>query len=381
MEFLTDSLRENISKLSEGQKEEIDIIESIINASEESYENVFEKMHTFLSEHGPEDWFEFFIGLIDYTVQIRPKERRFHRCLLTSIFENYDLGYHSARNYIYIKMLLEGENEEKNILFDFGEEGTVGRALFEDDVDSLQQLLATQPEEGKSDFNVTNFFKDIDTEFSYVEGANRIKVAALFGSNECFKYLMMNGDGIDEDTCIFAVAGGNNEIVHLCEQKGLTFKNCLITAAQYHRFELYEWISLHYECPIPTSQFLRCYNEPLFYLYDHYKGAILTVQGKNEKAKVYYYVYPFINAAENGHLEVVKYIWEKYHPNIEERGGGGCTAISAASNYGHLNVVKYLNETCHADVNTINKYQYTPIELANRYNHYEVVNYLSKWST
>ena len=35
MEFLTPSLKEVISKLSEDQKEEVDIIESIININEE----------------------------------------------------------------------------------------------------------------------------------------------------------------------------------------------------------------------------------------------------------------------------------------------------------------------------------------------------------
>ena len=56
---------------------------------------------------------------------------------------------------------------------------------------------------------------------------NRIGASAFLGSIKCFKYLMMNGDEINEDTCRFAVAGGNNEIIHLCEQKGLQFDNCL----------------------------------------------------------------------------------------------------------------------------------------------------------
>ena len=49
MEFLTNSLKEVISKLSENQKEEIDIIESIVNTNEENKENMKEKLFHFIS--------------------------------------------------------------------------------------------------------------------------------------------------------------------------------------------------------------------------------------------------------------------------------------------------------------------------------------------
>ena len=47
---------------------------------------------------------------------------------------------------------------------------------------------------------------------------NRLELSALFGSVKYFKYLMINGDEIKKDVCKFAITGGNNEIVHLCEQ-------------------------------------------------------------------------------------------------------------------------------------------------------------------
>ena len=48
MEFLTDSLREVVSKLSEDQKEEIDVIESIISTKETNKEDTKEKVFRFL---------------------------------------------------------------------------------------------------------------------------------------------------------------------------------------------------------------------------------------------------------------------------------------------------------------------------------------------
>ena len=70
--------------------------------------------------------------------------------------------------------------------------------------------------------------------FKLFYNANRVEVAAMFGSVECFKYFMMNGDVIDEDTCKFAVARGNIEIIHLCKQIGFVFEDCISISSKYH---------------------------------------------------------------------------------------------------------------------------------------------------
>ena len=85
--------------------------------------------------------------------------------------------------------------------------------------------------------------------------ANLIEVSALFGSIKCFKYLMMNEYYINEDTCRFAVSGGNIEIIHLCEQRGLQFEDCLFFTSLYHRFELFEWLNTHFNYKKTTLLF------------------------------------------------------------------------------------------------------------------------------
>ena len=74
MEFLTDYLRETISKLNETQKEEIDVIESIINANETNRENVKEKIIRFIQKHKPENCIMLIINCIERAVIIRPKD-------------------------------------------------------------------------------------------------------------------------------------------------------------------------------------------------------------------------------------------------------------------------------------------------------------------
>ena len=248
MEFLTNSLKEVVSKLSEDQKEEVDIIESIISINEENKENTKENVFRFIEKRKPENCIKFIVQCIEHATIIRPKERESIFFLLTSVFNNFHLNFKIAKNYYIIKDMLQVKNilpsdkyTDKHI-FDFAEEGTVGRAIFEDNIELLQQLIATKTDEGKGQMFVINRFSSY-LAFSNREKANRIEVAALFGSIKCFKYLMMIGDEINEDTCKFAIAGGNLEIIHLCEQKGLKFEKCLYISSFYHRFEIFEWLN------------------------------------------------------------------------------------------------------------------------------------------
>ena len=88
----------------------------------------------------------------------------------------------------------------------------------------------------------------------------------------------MIGDEIIEETCKYAVAGGNNEIIHLCEQKGLVFKDCLSVSSYFHRFEIFEWLNTHFNCEkITLSGIVEYYNEPLFYFY--------SLSGTDHKSK------------------------------------------------------------------------------------------------
>ena len=48
-----------------------------------------------------------------------------------------------------VKNIFPSSGETIEHIFDFAEEGTVGRAIFEDNIELLQQLLAIQHDEGK----------------------------------------------------------------------------------------------------------------------------------------------------------------------------------------------------------------------------------------
>ena len=350
MKFLTASLQEVVSKLSEDQKEKVDIIVWIVNTNETNKEKTKEKLFRFIEKRKPGNCIHFILRCIEHATKIRPKERESLLFLLTSVFNNFHLNFEITKNYYNLSNMLNVRNiipyEGADIhVFDFADEETVGRAIFEDDIDLLQRIIAVHSNEGKEQiFQINHFFP----KNSYLErsNANRIEIAALFGSIKCFKYLMIIGDEINEDACKFAVSGGNNEIIHLCEQKGLQFEDCLLFSSMFHRFEIFEWLNMHFKyVEIPLVDLIRYYNEPLFYLYSM---SGLDIEAKDDDGLA-----PINIASKNGHLEVVKYLYETCHANIETKDNGRYTPIKNATINGHLDIVQYLYETCCAEVDDI----------------------------
>ena len=154
MEFLTDSLKEVVSKLSENQKEEIDVIESIVNTNETNKENTKEKPFRFIEKRKPENCINFILQCSEHATWIRPKERKSIFCLLTAIINDFHLNFDIAKNYTNLKSMpqvknvLSVDNETEKYVFDIFEEKTIGRALYEDNVELLQQILTTNRDEG-----------------------------------------------------------------------------------------------------------------------------------------------------------------------------------------------------------------------------------------
>ena len=55
-------------------------------------------------------------------------------------------------------------------------------------------------------------------------------------------------------------------------------------------------------------------------------------------------------ASIHGKLDIIKYLIEEYHSNVEEIENNGRTPLHSASWIGQLNIVKYLVEECHAQI-------------------------------
>ncbi|OHT06850.1 hypothetical protein TRFO_25020 [Tritrichomonas foetus] len=94
-----------------------------------------------------------------------------------------------------------------------------------------------------------------------------IEYAAFFGAVDIFKYLITNKVRPSSNLTYFAVAGGNIEIVHLCEQMKCDFSDAVDAALLFHRDEILDYIfGLGYE--YTKKSFLACiegYNYGHFY--------------------------------------------------------------------------------------------------------------------
>ena len=363
-----------ISELNDSQRDEIDFIESIVNINDKNKEKTKEKVIDFMKRHVLGNSKGFFLKSMDHAAKIRPKEREHLIYLLISVFEEFKINYHKLffnseiDEMLKIKGYLPLMYRNYEHIFDFAEEETIERFIFDDDVDKLQQKLAVfgENEETKM-IDLGYFFPS----FCYCERfeGSKIETSALFGSVKCFKYLMMNEIEMDEPICIFAIAGGNFEIVHLCEQKGFKFENCLDVSAFYHRYELFEWLNIHFEfTPIYLTKCLNYLNEPLFYFF--------ISKETNVNIKCSDGFIPINAASNSGCLEIVKYLYEKHNADIEIRDYMNNTPINIAAGENNLEIIQYLYDTCHANIETRNDDESTPINTASSEGYLDIVKYL-----
>ena len=407
-ECFTDKLHKTLSQLNDKQKEEIDLIESIINVNKETRENVVNKIIKYVGERRPENCINYIIRIISHAALIRPKVRPAISFLLRNVFMIYLSGFQISdeRNVVnsmlQIEKVFPADDKIAKHVFDFADDGTVGKAIFDDDLELLMKLLEEHPDEGKDRvYSLQESFM-----FSFDERevkANRIEIAMLFGSIKCFLYLMCLGDKIDEDMCNFAIAGGNKEIIHILKERQLSFENCWDASLVYHRFDLFETSGERIGNPeITLAGFLRNFNEPLFYYYslsgsnvderDSDENTPITIASEYGSIEIVKYLYetcqanietkdiygctPINIASYNGHLDIVRYLYETCHADIESKNDDGCTPLNVASKNNGVEIIKYLHETCHADIETKDYDGNTPINIASKYNSLEAVKYL-----
>ena len=338
METLPETLKEVVSKLYYTHIDEVDLIESIIDVNEENKEEIAENIFDFLGSRKRLNFIYFVFGVINYASIIRAKERRTLSSLCASIFKRYsmnaiDFEYNNPlASMLQVDCLCPKNEKTDEYVYGF-EEGTLEKIIYDDNTDDLAKLLSLKEEEKNHIIQTKHFINIFQLNSSYFMSA--LSFSALFGSVQCFKYLLLN-DGNDEDQecCRFAIMGGNAEIVHICEQNGMRFENCLCDAVRFHRFDLYEWLEQHFEYkPVPLYDCLKYYNEPIFYFLVE-KGADLNEKDDEMKTALHY-------AASNGELGAVEYLVYK-GADINEKAKHDYTPTGLAICGQHQNIVDFL---------------------------------------
>lgn len=257
-----------------------------------------------------------------------------------------------------------------------------------------------------------------------------IQVAALFGAVKTFRFLMLhNADLSARDFHAmslpqFAVAGGNIEIIRICQQNNLDFSGTLHVAALFHRIEILEW--LHEEkFPDLTLTMLdrdgmnvlhaatqSCFFEGMKMCLQNNRYRYNAIQSrKNKKIKINLMPQRIL-ANQNRRMEKNINLNQKnenenidedfiddeddepfdiirFNPSINEdssilddfvdinsRSFSGWSPIRMAVRYGHLDAVRFLLSRRNIDVNVVTRAGVAPIHFACKYGDLEICHLL-----
>ena len=150
----------------------------------------------------------------------------------------------------------------------------------------------------------------------------------------------------------------------ILKEKGHSFKKCLETSVEYHRYELTYWLNENYKCkPVSLPTCIWYYNIDAFlYFLEH--GYSLDETDENEYTCLHY-------ASMIGSLPIVQYLIEK-GANIEVKRNNQWTPLHIACEGGHLPVVQCLIEKG-AKIEAKNKDKYTPLHIACDNDHLQIV--------
>ena len=309
-------------------KKLISLIEEIIETDENTLLSVYEKIEK--SEESINSVYQ----VIKYAFNIRPINTTHLLSLFCLLAQKHGYKNTELIGKQYSMFLNQGIICKRNSKENIPQEDKNFMIFKQDD---LESFIKKSSEIG---FNPKlKFEADLDSPISYMKKINVLsflQIMAFYGAVKCFKYASLNNEYDFADVEKFAVAGGNMEIIHILEQRNISFEKCLEVSIKFHRNELSDWILIHYKC-LESSLSESC-------SYFNYRAVVFGFMNEINISGA------LSLASLRGHLEVVKYLYEKCHANVKTKDKYERTPINNASMNGRLEVVKYLYETCHTKI-------------------------------
>ena len=232
------------------------LIDEIVETNKETLSSVYEK----IKESG--ESIDFIFSVIGYSFMIRPLNTRpllELRCMLSQTDINAFINFlREKQRYesvdmsddrLYFMLLHEGMICEKyHYEKDIFQENKIARISEEDDIESFIKMSS---EVGFDPKSKVLFYSSSPIGFNmYYDNSERsyLQIIAFYGAVKCFKHAYLTNEYDLSDVEEYAVAGGNLEIIHILEQRNVSFNNCLKISLKFHRNELSDWILMHYKC-------------------------------------------------------------------------------------------------------------------------------------
>ncbi|OHS94641.1 hypothetical protein TRFO_11033 [Tritrichomonas foetus] len=173
--------------------------------------------------------------------------------------------YQSKAKLFRIKMEISkyySKDKKKSFIHDRKEchsNEEIARIIRNDDIESFIEAISRSYD---SDLNakVHNSYFEINDEINNRdEGLSFLEYSMAFGSINIFKYLIMNKAVCFHYSIKYAFIGGNNEIIHILEEKSQNKFNleCLITAIKYYHEDIINYLITMYDIEIPISKLIK----------------------------------------------------------------------------------------------------------------------------
>ena len=215
-----------------------------------------------------------------------------------------------------------------------------------DKVETLSKLAS------EFDFNINQFIVPSLYEPSILlrENITLIELAAYYGSVRCFKFLMLNNADteIKSDSgwtlAQYAIAGGNLEIIRICEQRQLDFSKTYHFAALFNQNKVFDWMNLTMSYPIDEV--------------DKYLGT------------------PLHQAVIGENIGLIYNLIVKYGIDINIVDSHKRTPLHYAVMNGCTNSIKFLLSSLSIDPNAKDENQNSPLHLAVKYSKWKDIDAL-----
>lgn len=252
----------------------------------------------------------------------------------------------------------------------------IALSIRNDNVEQLQTLLSqtNTPFNQKVKYSLFERFIFINEEKIDL-APTLIEYAAFFGSIETFKFLYQNVDTFPEKITEYAVAGGNYEIIHLCEQLKANFTNdILMTSIRFFQSDITSYLEENFG-------FQKTINEASKSIVYYNLRALIDCEATlREDPNQYNYkgLTVLSLASLNGDLDITNYLITTFHDSIDinKQTSDGDSPFSFACKYGHLDLVEYFSKLEEIDVNSCNNFGSTGLHYAASNDYIDIVKFL-----
>ena len=205
---------------------------------------------------------------------------------------------------------------------------TIEYALVKHDFDTVVFLSATM--------------KQNDKIYYKYNPVSLLDFAALSGDFKSFQYFIINGSKLDNESCKYAIMGGNMSIIELYIQQEFNFMNHITTIISYNRNYLFKWLigsNDNFTCKIDNVLQISCdaHNTFSFMFF-----AIQMQDEELDRSDSMKWT-PLLTASYNGCIEEVKFLLKK-HVDVNRISIQGTTSIELAAKKGFFSIFRYLRE-------------------------------------